>query len=218
MPLVGPLSFEMSDLQISLGPLAMSSGFFLAGCVRWRRRSPDSPLALSNRRMVDCEHKYVPSSRVRLQTWATARSACSSWCNRSKTAWRSVAHSALGGLGRGARARARGSESAGSGWPMLDQGDDTPSWSRPPRPARRGGCRSPSLLLLGVRGSGEHLQERVCFSHDVERRSCLFQLGLEAFVLLAQPVSLFGVRTAHRAGLGAEGGRRSQSPGPSSTR
>jgi len=43
----------------------------------------------------------VPSSRVRLQTWATARSQCSGLWSRSSTTWRSDALRALAGVGRG---------------------------------------------------------------------------------------------------------------------
>ena len=39
MPRSGPFSLVMSQLQTSLGRVAMSSGFFFAGWVRWRRRS-----------------------------------------------------------------------------------------------------------------------------------------------------------------------------------
>jgi len=45
------------QLQISLGCVASNSGRFLAGCVRWARRSLEAPFFASNRCMVAGEQR-----------------------------------------------------------------------------------------------------------------------------------------------------------------
>jgi len=57
VPRYGPRSFVMSQLHTSFGPRATISGFFFAGWVAWRRRSPAVPRSRSSRCMVDCEHR-----------------------------------------------------------------------------------------------------------------------------------------------------------------
>ena len=57
IPRAGPRSFVMSQLDISFGAVASSSGFFLAGWVAWARRSREVPRSRSSRCMVACEHR-----------------------------------------------------------------------------------------------------------------------------------------------------------------
>ena len=54
---LGPASFVMSHDQTWLGRRAISSGFFFAGWVRWRRRSRFSPAIASSRYIVEIEQR-----------------------------------------------------------------------------------------------------------------------------------------------------------------
>src|SRR5680860_1443369 len=66
----------------------------------------------------------------------------------------------------------------------------------------------------GARALGEHLQELVCFSHDVQRRPSLGELGGKADVLSTQPVDLATIlgrqplRTSGRSARAGEPGQR----------
>ena len=90
-----------------------------------------------------------------------------------------------------------------SAWPATDRSTHTLAQSTPPPPAtRRTRC---SMLLprrrrfLVVRAPGQLLQERVCFSHDVQRRPRLRQVGFELRVPGAEPFQLDRLRRAPRA-------------------
>lgn len=52
-----------------------------------------------------------------------------------------------------------------------------------------------------VRALGELFQERVCFSHDIERRPSPEQLRLEFRILRSEPNYLGGIRGRFRAGV-----------------
>src|SRR5207247_1843361 len=76
----------------------------------------------------------------------------------------------------------------------------TPAWYGPAAPARRRPARSPARPRLGVRALGELFQARVCFSHNLQRRSGAGQLGFQALVPAtdAFQLDLLGVRLRAR--------------------
>ena len=66
----------------------------------------------------------------------------------------------------------------GSAWPGSDRARDRPPSCPPAAPARRTRCRSPRLPRILVALGPQPLQERRCFSLDVDDQAGLGQLGL----------------------------------------
>src|SRR4029453_18153455 len=73
-------------------------------------------------------------------------------------------------------------DAAGTGSRGAGQPARTLAWSAPAAPAPPTWRRSPAGPRRAVRALGELLQERVCFSHDLQRRLRAGQLGLQALV------------------------------------
>ena len=78
----------------------------------------------------------------------------------------------------------------GSGSPAACPAAHTPASSTSPLGGRRSRRRSLLRRRLGVRALGEQLQERMCFSRDVQRQPGPFQLGLKLGVAATQPLEL----------------------------
>ena len=169
-PRVFVRSFVMSQDHTSSGRRAQSSGFFVAGWVRWRRRSPTSFTAGKMRCIVAIEHRYTPRSKSRAQTCAGADSQNSADRNTTNTSAVCSGDNALTGLRRRAVARTAAAAACDSA-PSVTH----PTWSqsdvhRPRQQARRTRPSGSLVLGLGRRALREHLQERVCFSRDFQRQ------------------------------------------------